>query len=45
MPNKQNQCSAINKQCSVDLGVAYDIYLDISNILKPNRWYTIALLI
>ena len=31
----QNQCSNINKQCSLNLDVAYYVYLDIPNMLKP----------
>ena len=30
----QSQCNAINKQCSLNLGVAFCVYLDIPNILK-----------
>ena len=33
----------MNKLCSLDLNVAYSVYLDIPNILKLHQWYTIVL--
>ena len=35
----QNQCNTVNKMCSLDLDVAYHIYLDIPNKLKPHSWH------
>ena len=32
----------LNTQCSLDLDVAYCVYLDISKILKLHYWYIIA---
>ena len=29
------KCNTVNKQCSLDFDVAYCVYSDISNILKP----------
>ena len=41
----QNQCNIVNKQCSLDIDVAFCINLDIPNILKFHHWYAIVLII
>ena len=35
LKHNQNKCNTINKQCSLDLDVAWGVYLHILNILKP----------
>ena len=43
--NAINQCNTVSKQCSLDLDVAYCVYLDIPNIVKPHHWYIKTLII
>ena len=39
-----NERNTVNEQCSQALDVAYCVYVDIPNILKPDYWYTVVLI-